>query len=238
MKSSSKTQLPPCGEAQGISVEQWFYCFANRSKMPIATMNHHPLFKPNHSFFDRWEIYLLGRTLCCYVVVVLALTTASAQVIDLSGQTIEPLKIQGHKAVVLIFVDTDCPISNRYAPEIKRITEKFAPDNMKFYLIYPGTNETAEAIKNHAQMYEYEMNILRDPQHQLVKMTGVKVTPEAAVFVAGKLVYRGRIDNRFVAFGKLRPAPTTRDLEQVLEALRKGKRRVRKTTTALGCFIS
>ena len=63
------------------------------------------------------------------------------------------------------------------------------------------------------------------------------------VFVPDKskkwqMVYRGRIDDRYVAFGKMRPAPTVRDLEQVLEAIIAGKEVKTKVTKAVGCFIS
>ena len=38
-----------------------------------------------------------------------------------------------------------------------------------------------------------------------------------------RLVYRGRIDDRYVDFGTARAAPTTRDLEQVLDAIVAGE---------------
>ncbi len=181
---------------------------------------------------------LLTAALALVCTVAPGFFTTFAQVIDLSGNVVDPLKTEGNKAVVLVFVRTDCPISNRYALEVKRIAEKYAPDKIKVYLIYAGADETADAIQQHLRAYDYNLAALRDPNHQLVKTTGVKVTPEAAVFVQGKQVYRGRIDNRFVAFGKLRPAPTTRDLEQTLEAVSKGRTIMRRTTTAIGCFIS
>jgi hypothetical protein len=51
------------------------------------------------------------------------------------------------------------------------------------------------------------------------------------------MVYRGRIDDRYVDFGKTRPAPTNRDLERVLEAILAGKSLSSETTPAVGCFI-
>jgi AhpC/TSA family len=191
-------------------------------------------FKHNPHFLSLRKIARLSRRWCCCGILAMMLTTASAQVLDLSGNIVEPLKTKGENVVVLIFVRSDCPISNRYAPEIKRLAAQFATSH--FYLIYPSADESIEAIRQHQQAYEYKLEALRDPLHNLVKTTGVKVTPEAAVFVSGKLVYRGRIDNRVVAFGNLRPAPTIRDLQQVLVAVRKGTTRVRKTT-AIGCFI-
>ena len=48
----------------------------------------------------------------------------------------------------------------------------------------------------------------------------------AVVFARGAsgptVVYRGRIDNRYVDLGRARPAPTVRDLDDVLDALGTG----------------
>ncbi|HWQ32428.1 MAG TPA: thioredoxin-like domain-containing protein [Blastocatellia bacterium] len=165
----------------------------------------------------------------------------SLRLADLSGRQVAPFAVTDPEVLVFIFVRSDCPISNRYAPEVKRLAQKFA-DKAKFRLIYPGADETSEAIRQHLSDYEYSLEALRDEQHALVKMTGAQVTPEAAVFVRGKkewrLVYRGRIDDRYLAFGKMRPAPTVRDLEQTLESVSKGKTLKLRTTTAIGCFIS
>jgi peroxiredoxin len=157
---------------------------------------------------------------------------------DLDGRQIEPLRAKDAKAIVFIFIRTDCPLSNRYAPEVRRLNDKFAKSGVRFWLVYPDQGESGEIIRNHIKEYEYRLSALRDPEHKLVKITGAQVTPEAAVFLpGGRMVYRGRIDDRYVALGKARPATTTRDLEQVLEAILEGKRVTNKTTAAIGCFI-
>jgi hypothetical protein len=64
------------------------------------------------------------------------------------------------------------------------------------------------------------------------------VTPEAAVYTPDhRLVYRGRIDDWYVDFGKPRAAPTTHDLEDALEAVLGGRPVADARTTAVGCFI-
>ncbi len=157
---------------------------------------------------------------------------------DLDGRQIEPLRAKDAKAIVFIFIRTDCPLSNRYAPEVRRLHDKFAKGGVRFWLVYPDQGESGEIIRNHIKEYEYRLSALRDPEHKLVKITGAQVTPEAAVFLpGGRMVYRGRIDDRYVALGKARPAPTTRDLERVLEAILEGKKVTNKTTAAIGCFI-
>ena len=157
---------------------------------------------------------------------------------DLDGRQVEPLLAKDAKAIVFIFIRTDCPLSNRYAPEVRRLDNKFAKSGVRFWLVYPDPGESGEIIRNHIKEYEYRLKALRDPEHKLVKMTGAQVTPEAAVFSpGGRMIYRGRIDDRYVAFGKARAAPTTRDLEQVLEAILEGKQVTNRTTAAIGCFI-
>ena len=162
---------------------------------------------------------------------------ASLRLTDLNDKPVEPLRAGTAKAVVFIFTRTDCPISNRYAPEVRRLYERFAASGITFYLVYADPDESVGGIRRHLNEYGYRLGVLRDRHHELVKLTGVRVTPEAAVFVSERMVYRGRIDDRYVAFGRVRPAPTTHDLEAALAAILEGKSVAQPTTTAIGCFI-
>ena len=158
--------------------------------------------------------------------------------VDLKNRAADPFENSNAKAIVLLFVRTDCPISNRYAPEIERLYEMYCSRNVKFWLVYPDADTLPETIVEHLKEYRLSLPALRDPRHSLVKRAGVRATPEAAVFVAGgKEAYRGRIDNRYVDFGKERPGPTERDLEQALEAILNGKPVVHSRTLAIGCYI-
>ena len=79
----------------------------------------------------------------------------------------------------------------------------------------------------------------RDRDHALVKTAGATITPEAAVFDARqRLVYRGRIDDRFVELGRERPAATQHDLRNALTAALAGKPVSPSHTQAVGCFIA
>ena len=162
--------------------------------------------------------------------------------LNLEGKSVDPLADQGAKAVVFIFTRSDCPISNRYAPEVRRLSASFASEKVKFWLVYPDADSPPDAIRRHVKEYDYNCEALRDPRHELVKATGVSVTPEAAVFVfnrsGSRMIYRGRIDDQYAAFGKHRPAPTAHDLEDVLTAVVKDATVKFKTTPAVGCYIS
>lgn len=141
------------------------------------------------------------------------------------------------KTTVYLFTRTDCPISNRYAPEVRRLYERFAGPSMQFLLVYPDRDLTPEAREKHRAEYGYPMPAAADPKHELVRKAGARVTPEAAVFVGSQLVYRGRIDDRYVDFGQSRAAPTRHDLADVLAAIQSGKAPPFTETKAIGCAI-
>ena len=162
---------------------------------------------------------------------------AGVRVPALDGGTVDPLADRGAKAVILVFTRSDCPISQRYAPEIERFRTLFEPFSMRFWLVFVDPNEPEEAIRRTVKDYGQRSGVLLDRHHDLVKLAGPVVTPEAAVYVDGTLVYRGRIDDRYVAFGKARSSPTVRDLEQVLNDIAAGRAVTPRTTHAIGCFI-
>lgn len=138
---------------------------------------------------------------------------------------------------VLVFTTTDCPISNRYAPEVRRLAARFK-GQAEFVLVYPVATDSPDMIREHVRKFAYSLETIRDIDHKLVKLTGVTVTPEVAVLVGSRQVYRGRIDNRFVELGRERQVPTERDLEKALEALRAGQAVATAETRAVGCMLS
>jgi hypothetical protein len=159
----------------------------------------------------------------------------------LSGAPLDALTAPaGTKAIVFLFTSTDCPISNRYAPEVRRIAEAFGSKGVVFRLVYPNPSEDAHAIREHMAAYGYAgvFEGVRDPKLALVNFVGATITPEAAVVAGGRVVYRGRIDDRFVDLGRERPAPTERDLFDALTAIVAGKPAPHATRQAIGCYIS
>ena len=158
--------------------------------------------------------------------------------LDLAGQRVNPLERREDQVTVFLFTRSDCPISNRYAPEVRRLWAKFTPLGVAFWLVYPDPDEAVATIRQHVKEYEYPCEALRDPQHTLVQRTQVRVTPEAAVFgPGGQLVYRGRINDRFVDFGKTRAAATQHDLAEALNATLAGRPVANQRTPAVGCLI-
>ena len=155
--------------------------------------------------------------------------------------TFDPFKVPaGVNVIVFLFTSTECPISNRYAPEVRRLAAAFAPQGVVFRLIYADPAEKDAAVRDHMAAFAYAgtTEALRDPEHALVKFTGATITPEVAVYAHGRIQYRGRIDDRFVDFGVERPAPAHRDLADALAAVVAGKPVAQPSTQAIGCYIA
>ena len=188
------------------------------------------------------------RRLPCLVaalVGLIALGTADAalgqlRLTDLNNQLVDPFQSPPNtRAIVFLFVATDCPISNRYAPKVRQLFDAFSSRGVVFWLVYPNPSDSSDAIRAHLTAFAYPARALRDTEHALVKRTKVIVTPEAAVYDnRGTLAYRGRIDDRYVSLGVERPAPSRQNLEDALTAILAGRRVSEPITQAVGCFIA
>jgi AhpC/TSA family len=179
---------------------------------------------------------MYSRTKLCIAISAMLLAIASAA--TATGQSHDPFATSA-RARVFLFVRTDCPISNRYAPELQRIAEEFKDRGVEFWLVYPDASETDRSIQAHIAQYAFPGIPLRDLHHDLVRRAHASVTPEAAVFdSAGRVMYHGRIDDRYVDFGKARPAPQSHDLEDAITAVLAGKPVAHAQTRAIGCSLA
>lgn len=181
-----------------------------------------------------------GRFLATLVFLALAPAFCATQqtALDLDGKSVNPFKSNAGQLLVLVFVRENCPVSGRYAPTIQRISEEHQKE-VRFYLVFPDKSESPSDIRKYLRDFRYSIPGLRDPEHALVKQAHAQVTPEAAVFDAkGALVYHGRIDNLYEAFGRARSVPTTHELEDAIQAVLAGRAPSAKEVAGVGCYIS
>lgn len=181
----------------------------------------------------RYRFTYLALVLCMFSGALCA-----QQALDLDGRAVDPLARDSGKVVVLVFLRRDCPVSSRYAPSIQQISQRYA-DMAKFWLVYPDKTETATEIRKSVNDFGYHIPVLRDPEHTLVKLAHVQITPEVAVFDRSRrLIYDGRIDDWFIDLGRARPAPTSHELEQAIRTAAAGQTVARSEIRGVGCYIS
>src|SRR5271155_1163618 len=105
--------------------------------------------------------------------------------IDLDGKPVSDLAGPGIRVVVLIFAASDCPISNRYVPEIARLSREFSGSSasnarVRFWWVFPNAGDTAAVVSQHNEEFAIREDTLLDPRQSLVARAHVSVTPEAA----------------------------------------------------------
>ena len=166
------------------------------------------------------------------------------QILDVDGHPLKPFEPAG-AANVIFFIATDCPISNSYAPEIQRVCQEYGGRGVGCSLMYEdvdidstGTRLDNE-VRKHLQEYRYaDIPAAVDRSRTIAKHAKASITPQAVVIDrAGKIRYRGRIDNFYAALGQPRRQVTERDLRNALDAILSGRRVPKVETEALGCYI-
>jgi hypothetical protein len=182
------------------------------------------------------------RSVCIIFCLAASLSIAAAGQLpelvfsDLDNIPRHPLDPADKVASVLIFYWQDCPISNGYAPEINRICAGHT--NFAFYIVQVDPDLTPAVAREHARKYALHAPVLLDPHHRLVKLAKATVTPEAVVLGKnGDVLYRGRIDDVYAAFGKKRAAATNHDLADALDSIASSRRVKKLETKAIGCLI-
>ncbi|HEX8913007.1 MAG TPA: redoxin family protein [Humisphaera sp.] len=159
---------------------------------------------------------------------------------DVEGTARRPLAVPADsKGVVVFFLAHDCPISNSYAPEVNRICAAYGgPKGFSFALVHPYQKLEAAEARQHAKDYGYVAPVFVDGDRALTTALGARVTPQAVVVGPdGTVLYRGRIDDKWVGYGRGRVEPTARDLRNALDAIAAGKPAPPPTGEPVGCPI-
>lgn len=142
------------------------------------------------------------------------------------------------RGLVLVFINTQCPIANSYHPTLRRLYEEFAEARFDFVLVHADADLKLEEARKHQSEFEIVWPIVLDPGNKIARCVSARVTPEVFVLdPKGQVLYRGRIDDRHESFGRKRPEASTHDLQTALKAILQGKPVPTPETKAVGCVI-
>lgn len=157
---------------------------------------------------------------------------------DALGRAHSEAELARHKATVFVFLATDCPNSNSYAPELARLQRDYESRGVVFYSVYSDPAETDASVRKHDGDYAIPFAALLDPKQTLARETHARVTPEAVVMSPdARELYHGRIDDRFANFGQTRVQSQKNDLRAALDAVLAGKPVEHPYEPSLGCAI-
>jgi peroxiredoxin len=156
---------------------------------------------------------------------------------DAVGQARSLHEFLDAKAVVVVFLGTECPINNAYLPRLAELDAAYSAKGVQFLAVNANRQDTAARVADHAKRYRIPFPVLKDGGHVVADRLGAERTPEAFVLDAERRVrYRGRIDDQF-GIGFQRVKPTRNDLAEALDELLGGKAVSQPTTTVAGCLI-
>jgi len=158
---------------------------------------------------------------------------------DIDGRAHRPFQ-PADTVYVLLFVMSDCPISNAYAPEIQRICQTSVAREFRCLLLYEDAQIAAPGVRAHRQAYGYSpIAAAIDARAVTAARAGASIAPEAVVVDrSGTVRYRGRIDNLYADLGRRRQAATVHDLRDALDAVLSGREVSTPRTEAHGCYIT
>ncbi len=135
-----------------------------------------------------------------------------------------------------IFVTSECPIAQRYTPEINRIIKAYGGVS-NFQFQYEDVGVSQASLDKHHKEYKIGCGFTLDKDHSLAKALKVKTVPTAVVRdLKGNVLYMGRIDDAYGRDFRWHPAKQT-DLRNALDAVKKGVPVKVKSTKVIGCAL-
>jgi peroxiredoxin len=149
---------------------------------------------------------------------------------NLGGEDVAYSSLSGDVTVVL-FVSTQCPISNDYNERMKSLYADYKDKGVKFVFVNANRTEPAGQVARHAAEKGFEFPVYKDPGNVVADLFGAQFTPETYVVTSGKIAYHGRIDD--ARTGEIKQ----HSLRMALDAVMEGNNPDPAKTRAFGCTI-
>jgi peroxiredoxin len=152
---------------------------------------------------------------------------------DYNGNKHSLSQYKDSKAIVVMFIATECPVSNAYNSRMEKLFKEFSEKGITFLGINSNKSESVSRIKEHAKDNSLTFPILKDENNIIADKFDASYTPEIYV-LDGRLnvLYHGRIDN-----SKSESDVESQDLRNAINEILDGKEVTKKETKAFGCSI-
>ena len=152
---------------------------------------------------------------------------------DYNGKEHSLSDYKNSKATVIIFIATECPVSNDYNSRMEELYKNYSKKDIAFLGINSNKAESLAMMKEHAEENDLTFTILKDKNNVVADEFGASVTPEVYVVNSElEILYHGRIDN-----SRDIDDVTTNDLQNALNEILEGKPVSNNSTKAFGCTI-
>jgi len=151
----------------------------------------------------------------------------------ISGKSYSLSDAKDAKLAVVMFIATQCPVSNAYNERMVKLYDDYSSKDVMFFAINANRTEDSEECKEHAAEHGFKFPVLKDPNNVIADKYDAQVTPEIYVVNAKReLLYHGRIDN-----SQREENVENRDLRNALNQILDGEAVGVTDTKAFGCTI-
>jgi peroxiredoxin len=142
------------------------------------------------------------------------------------------------QVVVVVFLGTECPVSNAYVSTLARMHKEWAAKGVMIVGVNANTQDDVAAVAKHAIEYEIPFPVLKDESGEIAGRFHAERLPTAFILDGTRTVrYRGRIDNQFERSVK-RPRPTQYELRDAVDAVLARAEVTKPATEVVGCPIN
>lgn len=152
---------------------------------------------------------------------------------DYNGKEYSLSDFKKSKAIVVMFIATQCPVSNAYNERMVQLYKDYSLKNIAFVGINSNKQEDVEEVKEHSQKHNFEFPVLKDWNNVIADQFEAGVTPEIYVLNSNfEELYHGRIDD-----SKRESDVKSQDLRTALNEILAGEPVSKTETKAFGCTI-
>lgn len=160
------------------------------------------------------------------------------RVTTLEGDIVHLTLKPDERALVFVFLGVECPISNALIPEMNAIAEQYAPRGVRLFGVISDHYVTRQQAAAHRDAYDVQFPVIIDASGLLCQQLRATHTPQAVVVGdAGRIVYSGLLNDRFVDLAAQKSNATRSYLREALQALERDAAVTVPHTVPVGCPI-
>ena len=156
---------------------------------------------------------------------------------DEAGKTFSLYDVKDRKAIVIVFLSFECPVSTSYSDPLAGLQKQYGK-HVSFIGLTVNEDESRAQVAKLARDFKIPFPVYRDEKLTAANALQADFTPECFLLDSDFVLrYRGRIDNSYFERLKKNPQVTSQDLEQALGELLSGRPVKTQSTLPIGCPI-
>jgi hypothetical protein len=161
----------------------------------------------------------------------------NVEVVDIKGRTTRLADRLGSNGLLIAMMDTECPVSRKYAPRLATMERPFAQQGIPMLYLNCSSYNTPQSIVAAVRTHGLTGDYVHATNAALARALQPSTTAEVFLLDSARtLVYRGAVDDQH-GIGFTKPAPEHLFLRDAIEALLANRPLSVAATAAPGCVL-